>query len=102
MAHLQLCLYELLSWCLNCGNAFIRPTEQRNSIAAQLPVDTNWGDVSGGKRSLYLSVKKARGERACTTRRRRALSRTGCLEDHRAACLTLGEQGRFSVQIKEA
>lgn len=47
---------------------------RESSIAAQLPVDTDWGDVSGGKRSLYLSVKKARGERACTTRRRRALS----------------------------
>lgn len=73
---------------------------RESSIAAQLPVDTDWGDVSGGKRSLYLSVKKARGERACTAARRHTLS--GCLEDHRAACLTLGEQGRFSVQIKEA
>lgn len=75
---------------------------RESSIAAQLPVDTDWGDVSGGKRSLYLSVKKARGEHACATPRRHTLSRTGCLEDHRAACLTLGEQGRFSVQIKEA
>lgn len=85
---------------------------RESSIAAQLPIDTDWGDVSGGKRSLYLSIKKARGApthteahmRVCArvNPHRHTLSRTGCLEDHRAACLTLGEQGRFSVQIKEA
>ncbi len=37
MAHLQLCLYELLSWCLNCGNAFIRPTEQRELSSSSAP-----------------------------------------------------------------
>lgn len=83
---------------------------RESSIAAQLPIDTDWGDVSGGKLSLYLSIKKAR--RAPTHRQKYTRTcahvcihtdtHTGCLEDHRAACLTLGEQGRFSVQIKGA
>lgn len=37
MAHLLLCLYELLSWCLNCGNAFIRPAEQRELNSSSAP-----------------------------------------------------------------
>lgn len=36
--------------------------------------------------------------RECTC----ASSQTDCLKDHKTACLTLGEQGRFSVQIKGA
>lgn len=87
---------------------------RESSIAAELPIDADWGDVSGGKLSLYLSIKKARGASTHTHTHmrtlkvcariphRHALTHTGCLEDHRAACLTLGEQGRFSVQIKGA
>lgn len=30
---------------------------RESSVAAQLPKETDWGDVSGGKLSLYLSIK---------------------------------------------
>lgn len=34
---------------------------RESSIVAQLPIDTHWGDVSGEKLSLYLSIKKVCG-----------------------------------------
>ena len=30
---------------------------RKSSVSAQLPEDAGWGDVSGGKLSLYLSIK---------------------------------------------